>query len=68
MCEDKKRLLNAYERLELAWGRSLAELVERSGSLSQIDRAAMRDSVEAAGLETERARIELETHVNQHKC
>jgi hypothetical protein len=67
MCEEKKLLL-AYEQLELALSKLLTTLKQKAGTLSKPDYYAMRQIVDLARLETERARITFDAHVLEHGC
>lgn len=68
MCEEKKRLLQTYEQLELAFGAALTALSQRAGMVSRTEYAALRHGVEVARMEAERARIAFDAHVIEHRC
>jgi len=68
VCEEKKRLLQWYEQLELALGRTLTALNKQAGIVSGAQYNALRLSVEVARVEVERARIAFHAHVIEHRC
>ena len=68
MCEEKKRLVEWYEQMHAAQGKSITALKENVGTISQSEYKALRVVVEDARLEAEHARIELDAHVLQHGC
>ena len=68
MCGEKKRLLQTYEQLELALGKTLTALNQKAGTVSKNDYEALRLGVELARVEAERARLAFDLHVLEHKC
>ena len=68
MCEEKKRLLQWYEELEVSLGKTLTALNQQAGTVSRNEYDALRLSVEIARMEVERARIAFDAHVLEHKC
>ena len=68
MCEEKKRLLQWYEQLELALGRTLTALNKQAGTVSGAEYDALRLSVEVARVAVERARTAFHAHVIEHEC
>ena len=68
MCEEKKRLLQWYEQLELSLGKTLTALNQQAGTVSRNEYDALRLSVEIARTEVERARIAFDAHMLEHRC
>jgi hypothetical protein len=68
MCEEKKRLLQWHEQLQLSHGKALTALNQQAGLVSRNEFAALRHAVEVARVEAERARVAFDAHVLEHKC
>ena len=68
MCGEKKRLLQSYEQLELALGKTLTALNKQAGTVSRNEYEALRRAVEVARVEVERSRLAFDAHVREHEC
>ena len=68
MCEEKQRLLELCERLELAIERNITALNQRAGTVSPNEHAALRHGVRIGREEAKRARLALDEHVSEHGC
>ena len=68
MCEKKKRLLTAYDRSVNYHSRQVTELVKAVGSVAPAAYEIIRHEVESSRILAEKARLEFDAHVVEHKC
>jgi hypothetical protein len=68
MCEEKQRLLEAYQTSEAAYSERLTALSRLAGTLSLDDYTVLKVTVDSARLASECARIAFDVHVGTHLC
>jgi hypothetical protein len=67
-CEEKERLLGAYQRITLKYAASVTELNRRMGTLSKTEYDSLYRQTEMLHAEVTRAQGELNSHVVAHRC
>ena len=67
-CDEKTRLLRAYEFAVFEYNRVLASLHRQSGVSFKRDYDELRASAEKARQLAEQARVALATHTIEHGC
>jgi len=68
MCEEKRRLLVAYEAATQAYFRAMNELRARMGTSPKAEYDELFKATEAARARSEMARAALLEHIREHKC
>ena len=68
VCEEKRRLLKAYESVTQKYSASVTELNQSMGTLSKADYDALYRKTEALRHDVAEAQSELQTHVTAHRC
>jgi hypothetical protein len=67
-CEEKQRLLGAYQYLTVSYSAALTELQGKMGTLSKPECDARYQMIEALRHESMFARAKYESHVRAHRC
>ena len=68
VCEEKRRLLIAYESVTHKYSAAVTELNQSMGTLSKADYDALYRKTEALRHDVAEAQSELQTHVTVHRC
>jgi len=68
VCEEKRRLLNAYEYITQKYSAAITELNETMGTLAKADYDALYRKTEALRHDVAQAQSDLQTHVTAHRC
>ena len=68
VCEEKRRLLNAYEYITQKYSAAVTELNETMGTLAKADYDALYRKTEALRHDVAQAQSDLQTHVTEHRC
>ena len=67
-CPKKQGLLDEYQRATDQYATRLQELESRMATAPKPEYDNLRQVVERARLQSERARLDLETHIRNHRC
>ena len=68
ICEEKRRLLTAYEHITQKYSAAVTELNQTMGKLSKADYDALFRKTEALRLDAAEAQSHLQMHVTMHAC
>ena len=68
VCEDKRKLLEAYQYLTEKYSSVVTDLQRKMGTLSKPEYDALYRMTEALRLEVMRAQGDLQDHVQAHGC
>ena len=68
MCDEKMRLLNAYDQAATEFSERVNTLTREIGKVSKDEYDGMLLVVEKARLASEHARLMLDQHVMKHRC
>ncbi len=68
MCEEKQRLLVAYDESAAHFAECVSRLSHHAGSTAKTDYEEMLITAERARLSSENARLMLDQHVMKHRC
>jgi hypothetical protein len=68
ICEDKRKLLEAYEYITQKYSAAVAELNKTMGTLSRADYNALYRKTEALRHDAGEAQSNLHMHVTAHGC
>jgi hypothetical protein len=68
ICDEKRRLLTAYERVTQEYSAAVSELNQTMGRLSKADYDALYRKTEALRYDVAEAQSHLQTHVTTHAC
>jgi hypothetical protein len=67
-CEEKQRLLGAYQYLTVSYSAALTELHRKMGILSKPEYEALYRMIDALCHESMLAREKYDSHVRAHRC
>ena len=68
VCDEKRRLLRAYENMTQTYSAAVTELNETMGKLSKADYDALYRKTEALRHDVAAAQSDLQLHVTEHRC
>jgi len=68
VCDEKRRLLQAYELITQKYSAAITELNQSMGTLSKADYDALYRKTEALRHDVTAAQSGLQTHVTAHRC
>lgn len=68
ICDEKEKLLAAYQSATQAFADSVAQLHAKIGTSLLSEYQALQGVSEEARLASERARLALEQHIASHRC
>ena len=68
ICEEKRRLLTAYEQVTQKYSAAVSELNQTMGRLSKPDYDALYRKTEALRHDVAEAQSQLQMHVTSHAC
>jgi hypothetical protein len=68
VCEEKQRLLGAYQCATHKYSAAVTELRQKMGTLLKPDYDALYQITEVLLQDVAAARIKLQTHVQDHRC
>ena len=68
VCDEKRRLLQAYEHITQKYSSAVTELNEMMGRLSKADYDALYRKTEALRHDVASAQSDLQVHVTGHRC
>ena len=68
ICEDKKRLLDAYQYLTQKHAAAVTELNQQMGTLSKADYDALYQKAEALRHDVSKAQQDYQMHISAHCC
>jgi hypothetical protein len=68
ICEEKQRLLEAYQQVTAQYAAAVNELHRKMGTLSRMQYASLYGTTETLHAEVTRAQADLNTHVVAHRC
>ena len=68
VCDEKRRLLQAYEHITQKYSAAVTELTETMGRLSKADYDALYRKTEALRQDVAAAQSDLQVHVTGHRC
>ena len=68
ICDEKRRLLTAYEYITQKYSVAVTELNQSMGTLSKADYDALYRKTEALRHDVADAQSDLQKHVTAHRC
>jgi hypothetical protein len=68
VCDEKRKLLRAYELITQKYSAAVTELNQSMGTLSKADYDALYRKTEALRHDVAVAQSGLQTHVTAHRC
>lgn len=68
VCEEKRKLLEAYQYVTEKYSAAVTELQRKMGALSKQEYDALYIMTEALRLEAMRTQGDLQDHVQAHRC
>lgn len=68
VCEEKRKLLEAYRQVTARYAAAVADLQGSMGTLSKTKYDALYNKTETLHADVTRAQGELNSHVNAHRC
>jgi hypothetical protein len=68
ICDEKRRLLTAYEHVTQEYSAAVSELNQTMGRLSKADYDALYRKTEALRYDVAEAQSQLQAHVTTHAC
>ena len=68
VCEEKRRLLTAYEHITQKYSAAVTELNHTMGTLAKADYDALYRKTEASRHDVTQAQSNLQLHVTSHRC
>ena len=68
ICEEKRRLLEAYQQVTERYSAAVTQLNRKMGTLSKADYDAIYRKTELLHADVTRSQGELNSHVTAHRC
>ena len=68
VCEEKSRLVLAYEATTKNFAASITELQQKMGTSSKDEYERLRRIVDETRVKSEQSRLALEQHIAEHGC